>query len=752
MAHTHHPQTARRRIALLLTALLFVLACRAQQLQVPRTLASSATGWTSIGPHGVAGWWSGINYTTSGPVDAIGFSPADAKVVYTGGGPFSPGGLGLWKSVDAGQTWNQVPGLTGSWVNAILVDPGTPNSVLVETPMAILKSTDAGQTWQTTNPDGGYVLIQEADSVVFATTSNSILRSVDFGSTWQTVATITASTIQAAAFANAGETILLGLEQRQGLSSNAMLVRSTDGGRDFSTELTIPGATAFNAIALNALDPSIVWVSVFEGYQSNAGLMYSSDGGVTWYPMFTPLASPQYVAIDPQNRDVVYVGNDFGVYKSINRAPLQWFYGDFDTRNILFGATNATILIGTDQGLFVTGDGGSTWTSLNDRANNLITSVAASSSRIVLEAQDYTAPIVSCDNGTSWTVYPGACTTIRGPTQETGFAIVDPYENSWLMLYAQPVVNSTLTSALVSHDGGGNFVPMSGLPNQSACRGCYYGYPSSLIAFSPAGETAYFAGQLVHKTTDGGTTWHSLGGSPTNAVGLAVNYQDPDTVYALNSTGLYISNNAGTNWYPAHLDHMGTRPIGYVLGSVAVNPENGSQVIVGSSLCACLERSTDGGSNMTPLTADFLTTWSVWHLYLSVLPSGRVALMVLGTSALYASFDFGLTWAQFAQGLTDSLFTSFSMTPVGTGLISTYGNGLLANRNLSAAFDAAPTTGPISTSPGPTQPFPYAELIVVTLVSAIVTLEVTRVIIQRRRSGKDGIDPESQEDERRGPR
>ena len=574
------------------------------------------------------------------------------------------------------------------------------------------------------------MLVQGANSVVYATTSDSVLESSDFGSTWQTAALVANSTIEAAAFVDAGQTIYLGLMKGQGSSLDAILLRSTDGGGNFTTLMTVPSGATFNTIAVSPTNPNVLWVSIFENYQSTEGLYYSTDGGTSWTPF--ALIGPQYVAIDPQDPYVVYAGNDWGLYKSVDGGPLQAFPLSFDIRDITFGETNDTILVGADQGLFVTHDGGTTWDGLNHRANNLITSVAATDSRIIFEAQDYTMPVVSCDNGTSWTTGSGGCTTFYGQTQESGYVVADPYNDSWVMIYAQPVAEPDKTSALVSHDGGVTFASMRGLPNETGYSTWSYGYSASLIAFAPTAETAYFAGGAVYKTLNGGSNWSLLASSPANASGVAVSFQDSSLVYAVNSTGLFVSRDAGESWSLAHPDRFGALSKAYFPESVAVDQENGSVVMVGNPYCGCLERSTNGGVNMANQTWGFLSWPSTWHLGSYLLSSGRVALVILTGSSLYVSFDFGTTWARFAQGLPGNSLMSFHLSAQGDGFVATYGFGLWEWRSLSAAFDAAPVRGPI---PGP-PPFSAWTVVFAVLGVAGVAGVCAALAFWRRRSGK----------------
>src|SRR5438477_8189314 len=110
--------------------------------------------------------WSPIfdDVTAASSVGALEVAPSDANVIYVGMGDLIAGGginegNGVYKSVDAGKTWQHL-GLDGTrQIPSILVDPRDPNLVLIaaqgdvhkksET-RGVFRSTDGGKTWTKT--------------------------------------------------------------------------------------------------------------------------------------------------------------------------------------------------------------------------------------------------------------------------------------------------------------------------------------------------------------------------------------------------------------------------------------------------------------------------------------------------------------------------------------------------------------------------------------------------------------------------
>ena len=98
-----------------------------------------------------------FNVTDSAPeiagVTALEVAPSDPNVVYVGAGDR---GLGMYKTSDAGKTWQHIGLEQNHGIAAILVDPRDANLVLAATlgdlrtrseRRGVYRSTDGGRTW-----------------------------------------------------------------------------------------------------------------------------------------------------------------------------------------------------------------------------------------------------------------------------------------------------------------------------------------------------------------------------------------------------------------------------------------------------------------------------------------------------------------------------------------------------------------------------------------------------------------------------
>jgi photosystem II stability/assembly factor-like uncharacterized protein len=92
------------------------------------------------------------------PIGAVAVAESDPKIVYVGTGEGGWAGNGVWKSTDAGLTWTNVGLKDTHVIAAVVVDPKNADIVLVAATgnaasgpeRGVFKSTDGGRSWQKT--------------------------------------------------------------------------------------------------------------------------------------------------------------------------------------------------------------------------------------------------------------------------------------------------------------------------------------------------------------------------------------------------------------------------------------------------------------------------------------------------------------------------------------------------------------------------------------------------------------------------
>ena len=323
-------------------------------------------------------------------VGAVEVAPSDPNVLYVGTGDMISGGTidrgnGVYKSTDAGKTWQHLGLETTRHIQTIVVDPHDPAIVLVgalgdalhkSEARGIYRSTDGGRNWTKTlyvDDETGIAKIARAfdvPAVLFATTMRHYAPPdypQDRLRSWQ---------FSIPSRADSSHTV-------------AALYKSTDGGITWNPVHGggLPRLTGRMSIS----------VAIGTGAQrvyliTNSALWRSDDGGTNWRQM-SPDDSRIHngqggyscgVYTDPRNPDVVYTLNTVA-YRSTDGGQtftgLKGAPGGDDPQQAWIDPTNGDrILLGYDQGLTVSLDGGTTFSPWYNQSTEQIYHVAADNS------------------------------------------------------------------------------------------------------------------------------------------------------------------------------------------------------------------------------------------------------------------------------------------------------------------------------------------------------------------------------------
>lgn len=173
------------------------------------------------------------------------------------------------------------------------------------------------------------------------------------------------------------------LEQRDRM----LLARTLDAGNVLQNWQWLgPGNIGgrLRAIVIHPTTPSTMWVGSVGG-----GIWKTTNSGASWFPLdgFAPFMAISCMVMDPKNPNRIYAGTGEG--------------GFFDT---LQGSSNLAVPMGA--GIFVTQNGGTTWTRLGSTAGpdwlavNRI-AIDPNDSRVLL-AGTMTGIFRSTDSGATW--------------------------------------------------------------------------------------------------------------------------------------------------------------------------------------------------------------------------------------------------------------------------------------------------------------------------------------------------------------
>ena len=502
--------------------------------------------------------FAGLEYRMIGPhrggrVTAVAGHTAHPHTFYMG-----PTGGGVWRTTDAGQTWEPLTDGTlpvGS-IGAIDVADSNPDVIYVGTGSAAIrsnvsigkgvwKSTDRGETWSFAGlPEVGQIgeLIvhpQDPNTVWLAAVGNpfapnperGVFRTRDGGTSWEKVLFVSDSTGASDIAINPRNPneIYAGMWRAERkpwtIISGAMeggVYKSTDGG-DSWTELTngLPaGLTGKISVSVSPANPNRVY-ALIEAVEPEEGLYRSDDAGASWQLINGDeeglLRRPfyyTYVDAHPTDPEVVWVNNE-GFYKSVDggktfeRKPTP--HGD--NHGMWINPENPDIIVqSNDGGANVSLNGGESWsTQLNQPTAEL-----------------YQANV---DDRFPYWVYAGQQdnTTIGVPSLPPTASAPDASLTWWRQIggcETGPAVPKPGTEGQIVYSNcKGRFGRYNALTGQEKqfYVGAEYMYgtnPAELeyrfqrvspIYVSPHDpNTVYHASQFLHRTTDGGTTWETI--------------------------------------------------------------------------------------------------------------------------------------------------------------------------------------------------------------------------------------------------
>ena len=347
--------------------------------------------------------WRNIGPNRGGRSIASAGSPSRPLEYY-----FGAVGGGLWKTIDGGATWNPVTDgqIHSSSVGAVAVSESNPDVIYIGMGEACLrgnimqgdgvyKSTDAGKTWQhmglentqvisrirvnPTNPD--IVYVAAFGHPAGPNEDRGVYKSTDGGKSWKKTLFRDDKTgaIDLSMDRNNPNVLYAALWQAYRVSwqmssggPGSGLFKSTDGG-DTWTEITrnpgLPsGVIGRIGVSVSAADSNRVYALV---ENANGGVFRSDDAGQTWAKTNEEHKLRQrafyytHIFADPKEKDTVYALNT-GMYRSTDggktfATSLHPPHGD--NHDLWIDPTNPKRMIeSNDGGGNISVTTGQTWT------------------------------------------------------------------------------------------------------------------------------------------------------------------------------------------------------------------------------------------------------------------------------------------------------------------------------------------------------------------------------------------------------
>jgi hypothetical protein len=133
--------------------------------------------------------WQSVATILDPPVDfhamAVGKNDPNTIIGY------DSAGRGLFKTADAGKTWEKLDGPSVDYISALAMSPSDTNIVFAGTDSGLLESTDGGASWTLLNQYKGIIIFAltfDADGNLYASTDEfGLTKSSDLGKTWQSI-------------------------------------------------------------------------------------------------------------------------------------------------------------------------------------------------------------------------------------------------------------------------------------------------------------------------------------------------------------------------------------------------------------------------------------------------------------------------------------------------------------------------------------------------------------------------------------
>lgn len=336
----------------------------------------------------------------SGRINDMEAHPTNPRIIYVG-----TAGGGVWKSNDAGTTFNPIFDDYCQSIGAVAVDPNNPDNVIyvgtgetwtrnsISVGDGLYKSKDGGTTWNKlgfdksehianiavnpNNSDEVYVAVLGA--LWSDSDERGVYKSSDAGATWTKILYVDQRTGCAdfvmdpndpnTLYASMWEFRRTGWSFESGGDKSA-LYKSTDAGATWNKiHNGFPeGKLGRLGIAVAPSDSNILYTVIEAEEASKKGLYRSNDAGNNWEQLnndFGITVRPFYfsrIVVDPRNPDVVVKA---GLSGSISRDGGKTFKGlgrmHSDIHDIIFDINDSDrMYVGTDGGVYRSWNGGTT--------------------------------------------------------------------------------------------------------------------------------------------------------------------------------------------------------------------------------------------------------------------------------------------------------------------------------------------------------------------------------------------------------
>ncbi len=560
----------------------------------------------------------------TGSIGSLAVAPSNPDIIYVGSGeglrrPDLSVGDGIYKSTDAGRTWQHLGLRDALQIGTIIIDPKDPNRLFVaalghpygpNTERGVYRSLDGGQSFQK-------VLFKDENTGAIDLLFDPRNSQVIFADMWAS---------RRPPWTTGGA--------YNGMGSG--LYKSVDGGNHWR-QLTggFPGeeeGLGRIGLAVSLSDPDRMYAMV--DAKKRGGVYRSDNSGGTWQLVNTEERvwgrgdDFAMVRVDPRDENVIYVANT-STYKSTdggkNFTAIKGAPGGDDYHTIWINPDNPDIIaLAVDQGATISVNGGKTWSSWYNQPTAQFYHVITDNQfpYWVYGGQQESGSVGTANRSDFGEITFRDWITIG--VEEYGYVAPDPLHPNLIYGGKTTVFDRTTgqtrdVSPVVLRTGQYRF-------NRTAP-----------LLFSPADpHVLYLGSNVLFSTRDGGNSWQIISPDLTR--------EDPGVPASL---GPFVDAD------PAKGKHRG------VICSIAPSPKDVNLIWAGTD-DGLIHVTHDGGKNWLNVTPPELTPWSKLAQMDASPFDTATAYAAVNRFRLddlhpyiYRTHDSGKTWQKIVNGLPD---------------------------------------------------------------------------------------------------